>query len=311
MPSRKSSSSNHSRRHSWPPFSTRHLLGVAPVHFHLNPNGSNSKKRPASSSSNASTSSSFSSSFASRISGGRPPTPQVIVSPPTPPDQPATPLLPDIDDDPFAHFLSPMNDEDNPFDDLAFSAGIIVSDDSATEDEDDVGGEGWEEGKRDDDRLRSKIARRWAKYIAKYQNSSCVGGSGSSSGNRGKRTGGKLEKVDEDEAAEERDEQEDRKRRNDEVAVVDEGYMSEESSGATPVHVKKLQRPSSEPLEPYRTVVREPTRGRAQDLVDGRMRKKRKYRHSWRAPDFDLFTVVEEGEGAVDSEIEQRYFSST
>lgn len=238
----------HRRRHSWPPFSTRGLLAVAPVHFHLNPNP---KKRPAS------------------------PLPSIMES--SPPSSsslsPRRQLLPDIDDDPFAHFLSPMTDEDNPFDNLAFSAGIIVT---------DAGGEADEKK----DRLKNKLARRWAKYVAKYHGT------------------GRLERV-----AEEEQEEAAVERKSSEG--VDEGYMSADAeNNSTPVQVRKPRRPGPEPLSPYRTVVREPTRGRAQDLVDGRMRKKRKFRHSWRAPDQDLFTVVEEGEGAVDSEIEQRYFSA-
>ncbi|KAL1627878.1 hypothetical protein SLS54_002145 [Diplodia seriata] len=294
MPTRKASSQqqqqHHSRRHSWPPFSTRHLLAVAPVHFHLSPSGS--KKRAAATSTTPFGPSSSSSSAVSQ----RPPTPYVTVSPPTPPEQPS-PLeqqpsssLPDIDDDPFAHFLSPMSDEDDPYDELSFSAGIIPSDDSATDEDDDVAGGEWdadETRRREDDKLRSKLARRWAKYIAKYRAAAA---------------------AEEEEERWKGDGQEQRKRRNDEVAVTDEGYMSEE--GSTPMHVRKPQRPGPEPTEPYRTIVREPTKGRAQDLVDGRMRKRRKHRHSWRAPDHDLFTVVEEGEGAVDSEIEQRYFST-
>lgn len=238
----------HNRRHSWPPFSTRNLLSVAPVHFHLLP--ANPKKRTATS---------------------------------PPPSAASSSMLPDIDDDPFAHFLSPMNEEDHPYDNLAFSAGIIIAD------------AGDEESDRKD-RLKHKLARRWAKYVAKYHH-----GAGSS------RNAASLERVIEEDS--DTGSEDDEGRRNSaEGMSIDEGYMSEET--ATPVHFRKPQRPGPEPLASYQTVVREPTRGRAQDLVDGRMRKKRKFRHSWRAPDQDLFTVVEEGEGVVDSEIEQRYFSA-
>ncbi|KAH7063200.1 hypothetical protein B0J12DRAFT_161118 [Macrophomina phaseolina] len=253
----------HTRRHSWPPFSTRHLLSVAPVHFHLNPTAHSSNNNTNNNNN-----------------------PRKRCAPPSSPPTVASPSssLPDIDDDPFAHFLSPMNEEDHPYDNLAFSAGIIIAN------------EGGPEGGDKRDRLKNKLARRWAKYIAKYHHAGRDGGS-------------RLERViEEDSEIEGEDEEDEMNKAGGEGVAADEGYMSGEN--ATPVHFKKPRRPGPQPLAPYRTVVREPTRGHAQDLVEGRMRKKRKFRHSWRAPDQDLFTVVEEGESAVDSEIEQRYFST-
>ncbi|KAF2139045.1 uncharacterized protein K452DRAFT_290148 [Aplosporella prunicola CBS 121167] len=194
---------HHRRTQSWPPLTARHLLSVAPIHFHLNPNS----KRPAAAT----------------------------------PD----PLL-DIDEDPFAHFLSPLTDEDNPLDTLSFSAGIVLSEPGSMK-----------------EKLRKKLARRWAKHVAKCP-----------------------------------------VKRN---AETGHAFVGTKTTGDVPQGTD-----AKEPL-PYHTVVREPrpslrepTKGRAQELVGGGKRKRRKYRHSWRAPDGDLFTVVEEAEGG-DSHIEQQY----
>jgi hypothetical protein len=58
--------------------------------------------------------------------------------------------LPDIDEDPFAHFLTPVTEEDDPFDDLTMSAGIIV-----------------QEGPRTSKstKFKSTVADKWARYV--------------------------------------------------------------------------------------------------------------------------------------------------
>lgn len=64
--------------------------------------------------------------------------------------------LPDIDDDPFAHFVSPPADDDDPASDvLAFSAGIVAPSSSSS-------------AKAKAYKFRTSIARKWAKYIARH-----------------------------------------------------------------------------------------------------------------------------------------------
>lgn len=58
--------------------------------------------------------------------------------------------LPDIDENPFAHFLTPVLEEDDPYDGLALSAGIIVPD-----------------GPRNSktSKFKSTVADKWARYV--------------------------------------------------------------------------------------------------------------------------------------------------
>ena len=60
--------------------------------------------------------------------------------------------LPDIDEDPFAHFITPISEEDDPFD-TVFSAGIVHNE---TDYIPKVS------------RIYNKIACRWAKYVARH-----------------------------------------------------------------------------------------------------------------------------------------------
>ncbi|KAK7515683.1 hypothetical protein IWZ03DRAFT_360828 [Phyllosticta citriasiana] len=350
----------HLRRNaSWPPMSARHLPSLAAVHFCLAP--ANKQQQHQHSSSGHTSSTMASSTTSSSTSCQRR-------------SWPREQDLPDIDEDPFAHFLSPMTEEelDSPFADhddaLTFSAGIIVSDDEGVgddtkDDEETSVVRGlWGDGATRD-RLRSGLVRRWAKYVGRWYDGGGRGGIGAA-GHRGGdgEAGGDevgeemqttpigegrgagartkrrraatsraspptLHQIDEDRDAEMEEEARAMEREMERNMAVDEGYMSEEvASSSLPVpsavvgHKKKTRpkRPGPDPLvlspqqQPYRAVVREPTKGRAQDLVDGRMSKRRKYRHSWRAPDRDLFTVVEEQcepDGDA-SEIEQPYFSA-
>jgi hypothetical protein len=64
-------------------------------------------------------------------------------------------LLPDIDDDPFAHFISiPVDDDDPAADMLSFSAGIVAPPSTSTS--------------AKAYKFRTSIARKWARYIAKH-----------------------------------------------------------------------------------------------------------------------------------------------
>jgi hypothetical protein len=57
--------------------------------------------------------------------------------------------LPDIDEDPFAHFITPINEDDDPYD-LSLSAGIIVPD-------------GVRATKAS--KFKSNVADKWARYV--------------------------------------------------------------------------------------------------------------------------------------------------
>ncbi|KAF2493036.1 hypothetical protein BU16DRAFT_96340 [Lophium mytilinum] len=61
--------------------------------------------------------------------------------------------LPDIDDDPFAHFLTPVNEEDDPFDALSLSAGIISTPEPTAS---------------KTTKFKSSVAQKWARYVARH-----------------------------------------------------------------------------------------------------------------------------------------------
>ncbi|KAL9085887.1 MAG: hypothetical protein Q9165_007370 [Trypethelium subeluteriae] len=63
--------------------------------------------------------------------------------------------LPDIDEDPFAHFITPINEEDDPFE-TAFSAGIL-----------DAEADHISKASK----ICSKITSRWVKYVARHHES--------------------------------------------------------------------------------------------------------------------------------------------
>ncbi|KAF2677414.1 hypothetical protein K458DRAFT_262397, partial [Lentithecium fluviatile CBS 122367] len=58
--------------------------------------------------------------------------------------------LPDIDEEPFAHFLTPVHEEDDPYDALSLSAGIIVPDGARTSKA---------------SKFKSNVADKWARYV--------------------------------------------------------------------------------------------------------------------------------------------------
>lgn len=58
--------------------------------------------------------------------------------------------LPDIDENPFAHFLTPVTEEDDPFDALSLSAGIIVPDGPRTS---------------KSSKFKSTVTDKWARYV--------------------------------------------------------------------------------------------------------------------------------------------------
>jgi hypothetical protein len=60
--------------------------------------------------------------------------------------------LPDIDENPFAHFLTPVVEEDDPYDGLSLSAGIIVPDDVGPRTSKTL-------------KFKSNVADKWARYV--------------------------------------------------------------------------------------------------------------------------------------------------
>jgi len=58
--------------------------------------------------------------------------------------------LPDIDEEPFAHFLTPVYEEDDPYDVLSLSAGIVVPDGPRTSKA---------------SKFKSNVADKWARYV--------------------------------------------------------------------------------------------------------------------------------------------------
>lgn len=161
--------------------------------------------------------------------------------------------LPDIDEDPFAHFISPVTDEDDPFDVLSLSAGILPVDNMSHVSK--------------ANKFRSTVAKKWARYMARNHPQLALAGQrhGDIHG-----MSGALPTIEEPEDEE------------------DEQYV--DSFG-----------------RPCKLDVREPTRGRAQDLLSpdrrqrGRQRSQTlsRHRHSWREPSPELFTVDEEEESTV------------
>ncbi|KAH8712274.1 hypothetical protein GQ44DRAFT_625422 [Phaeosphaeriaceae sp. PMI808] len=57
--------------------------------------------------------------------------------------------LPDIDENPFAHFITPISEEDDPYD-LSLSAGIIIPDSQRTSKA---------------SKFKSNVADKWARYV--------------------------------------------------------------------------------------------------------------------------------------------------
>lgn len=60
--------------------------------------------------------------------------------------------LPDIDDDPYSHFISPLVEEDDPFDSLSYSAGIEELESNT---------------KLKASKFSMNLARKWAHYVSK------------------------------------------------------------------------------------------------------------------------------------------------
>jgi hypothetical protein len=158
--------------------------------------------------------------------------------------------LPDIDDEPFAHFLTPVSEEDDPYDPSSFNAGIVVHDFAHTSKA---------------SKFKSNVSNKWARYVkqnhtqlhTQYHNAS----------------------IPEEEEEEES------------FMGLDDDRLND-----TPHTVTQI---TTSP----RITIMDPTRGRAQELVDRKERNRRRYsrtlsghRHSWREPSPELFDIDESEE---------------
>ncbi|KAF1970627.1 hypothetical protein BU23DRAFT_205224 [Bimuria novae-zelandiae CBS 107.79] len=152
--------------------------------------------------------------------------------------------LPDIDEEPFAHFLTPLAEGDDPYDPMSMSAGIFAPDGPRTSKA---------------SKFKSNVANKWARYVK-----------GSHTQLHSRYHAPQLESLDEE----------------------DESFMQLEDVrlNDTPHVVTQITSP--------RITITEPTRGRAQELLTRRNRRRYSrtlsgHRHSWREPSPELFTVAE------------------
>ncbi|KAL5405880.1 hypothetical protein PMIN04_012214 [Paraphaeosphaeria minitans] len=152
--------------------------------------------------------------------------------------------LPEIDEEPFAHFLTPLTDEDDPYGPLSLTAGIFAPNTPRTSKA---------------SKFKSNVADKWARYVK-----------GSHTQLHSRYHVPQLQTLDED----------------------DESFMQLEDDrlNDTPHMVTHIATP--------RITTTEPTRGRAQELLTRRSRRRYSrtlsgHRHSWREPSPDLFTVDE------------------
>ncbi|KAJ4312039.1 hypothetical protein N0V94_007645 [Neodidymelliopsis sp. IMI 364377] len=155
--------------------------------------------------------------------------------------------LPDIDDEPFAHFLTPLSEEDDPYDPMSLSAGIVINDGPRTSKA---------------SKFKSNVSDKWARYVK--QNHTQL------------HTRYHVPSIPEED---------------------EESFMSldDDRLNYTPQTVAHTS---------PRITITEPTRGRAQELVQRKERNRRQrssrtlsgHRHSWREPSPELFTVDESEE---------------
>lgn len=153
--------------------------------------------------------------------------------------------LPDIDDEPFAHFLTPLSEEDDPYDPLSLSAGIV-------------------DGPRTSKatKFRSNMSNKWARYVK--QNHTPL------------HTRYHVPAIPEED---------------------EESFMGLDDNrlNYTPQTIAHTS---------PRITITEPTRGRAQELVQRKERNRRQrtsrtlsgHRHSWSEPSPELFTLDESEE---------------
>ncbi|KAF2272370.1 uncharacterized protein EI97DRAFT_445824 [Westerdykella ornata] len=221
--------------------------------------------------------------------------------------------LPDIDDDPFAHFISPVSDDDDPYDVLSLSAGIIVSDATSSASATSTSPK--------TSKFKSSVAEKWARYVRlhhvqlhqRYHDDDDDDGDG-------------VAGRDDGDDREEEEEDDESFVQLDDDRLLDTLHTAPQLRGPPPIFISPPASPEQEDEEDEDedededlglTLEMEPTRGRAQELlasgkkaaakarVRPRARGRRRYgnaaalmgatrrRRSWREPSPDLFTVEE------------------
>ncbi|KAK3063509.1 hypothetical protein LTS18_014958, partial [Coniosporium uncinatum] len=179
--------------------------------------------------------------------------------------------LPDIDDEPFAHFITPITEADDPFDASLFNAGIEPAEPAASR----------------ISRFRARLEQRWSQYVARHHVL--------------------LHAVShEDFTAGDFFATRPRQRRN---ANTFCDLDSPRPPSLTPTIKIITPEDVERELAAEREAHYELTRGRASDLLADTARQRRRgcrpsrtlsgRRHSWREPSTDIFTVIEEPETAA------------
>lgn len=179
---------------------------------------------------------------------------------------PRASALPSIDEDPYAHFISPVTEEDDPeCSALSLSAGIVPASPASTN--------------SIALHFRHSLGRKWARYVSRHHSdlhelyhAACSSATAPEPESAG-------EGDDDDEDGDDGD--------GDSLEMAPRKRIEARLLGAA---------------------AREPTRGRAQDVLAEALQRRRRgrragrtlsgRRRSWREPSVDLFTVVEEAESA-------------
>lgn len=173
--------------------------------------------------------------------------------------------LPDIDEDPFAHFLAPLVEEDDPYDGLSLSAGIEVSDPGARTSK--------------TSKFKSNVADKWARYV-------------------------KLNHVQLHQHYHEHDAQHEQERKEVDVDEDSFMMLDDDRLVESPNMVPLLSSPPRITLtvtEPTRGRAQELVSASGRKMKRRRYsRTLSGHRHSWREPSPDLFTVEESEEDTAD-----------
>jgi len=179
--------------------------------------------------------------------------------------------LPDIDDEPFAHFITPVTEADDLFDANLFDAGIQPAEPAASI----------------TSRFKTSLEQRWAQYVARHHvllhavfHEDFTAGDFFATRSRQRRNANTFCDLD-----------------------------SPRPSSLTPTIKIVTPEDVERELAAEREAHYELTRGRASDLLADAARQRRRgrrpsrtlsgRRHLWREPSMDIFTVIEEPETAA------------
>jgi len=179
--------------------------------------------------------------------------------------------VPDIDEEPFAHFITPISEDDDPSNTSFFNAGIEPAEPAASR----------------TGRFIASLEQRWAQYVARHHvllhaifHEDFTAGDFSNSRPRRRRNANTLG----------------------DLALPTVPYGTPIIKIVTPEDVERE-------LAAKRQSLHESTKGRASDLLADAAQRRRLSRrpshtlsgrrHSWREPSIDIFTVIEEPENAA------------